>query len=523
MTAPTSDTQFALADTRSGKVRGRWREGDGVRSAAFLGIPFAQPPVGELRFAAPQPVTPWEGVRDALEYGPTPLRDDSADTLIPEPAIPGDATLNVNVFTPSPGDRGANLPVMVWIHGGGFTAGSPAGPWYDGASFNRDGVILVTMSYRLGFIGFGMVKGAPQNRAILDWLAGLRWVQDNIAAFGGDPGRVTIAGQSAGGGAVLTLLGMESAQDLFSGAISISGVIADVNKRDAHAVTKRLCRRLKVAPTREELSAVSEEKLLEAQDKALALTRPSQYVKTLTDGMEIGPLVDGVVLRRPTLRSLSEGVGADKPLLIGATDDEFSLVLLAQEPALKWVPRRALARMMGLRGERYETYLAANPDIAARGNVRFLGRFVTDTLFRTEVRKVVRDRGDAPSWVYRFTSVQPETNLAIHCIDVPFWFDCLASPGVDRLTGPRPSQQVATALHGAAVRFISTGDPGWPRWTEADERVEAFGDNLSQLGLVETTSEDEATVLQRESGTDPASVVQVTVAEGYREVVPLLS
>lgn len=205
--------------TASGPVRGAWRECRGTgqfgRSAAFKGIPFAQAPVGALRFAAPVPPEPWEDVLDAVADEPTPQRETLAEiTLIPEPSIPGESTLNVNVFTPEPSGDAA-LPVMVYFHGGGFTAGSPASPWYDGAAFNRDGVVTVSVSYRLGFDGFGWIEGAPHNRGVLDWLAALEWVQENIAAFGGDPGQITIAGQSAGGGAVLTLLGMPGAQHLF--------------------------------------------------------------------------------------------------------------------------------------------------------------------------------------------------------------------------------------------------------------------------------------------------------------------
>ena len=206
----TEIPEYALVHSPCGPVRGFWREVRGARSAAFLGIPFAQPPVGSLRFEEPQAVAPWSEVRDALDYGATPQRSDSDDSLIPEPAVPGDSTLNVNVFTPTPGDDSASLPVMVWIHGGGFTAGSPASPWYDGQSFNRDGVVTVTISYRLGFIGFGWVEGAPQNRGILDWLAALRWVQNNIAALGGGAGNATMARQAAGWGAALSLPGKVS-------------------------------------------------------------------------------------------------------------------------------------------------------------------------------------------------------------------------------------------------------------------------------------------------------------------------
>ena len=177
------DADAPEVDTAAGRVRGFWRGS----SAAFLGIPFAEPPVGDLRFAAPVPARPWSGVRDATQHGPTAQRTALSEiTLIPEPSIPGESTLNVDVYTPSP-SVGDALPVLVWVHGGGYVAGSPASPWYDGRSFNRDGVVTVCVSYRLGFDGFGWIEGAPSNRAVRDWLLALEWVQTNIAAFGGDP------------------------------------------------------------------------------------------------------------------------------------------------------------------------------------------------------------------------------------------------------------------------------------------------------------------------------------------------
>lgn len=501
-----SNPQFPIVATTRGEVRGKWRAGTESRSAAFLGVPFAQPPVGKLRFAAPQPMKHWQGVLDCLDYGPTPLRDDSGETLIPEPAIPGDSTLNVNVFTPKPGDTSADLPVMVWIHGGGYTAGSPASPWYDGAQFNRDGVVVVTISYRLGFVGFGLVKGAPANRAVLDWLAALRWVQDNIAAFGGDPDRVTIAGQSAGGAAVLTLLGMECAQDLFSQALCISGILTNISKSDALKVTRRLCRNLGVPPTVQALNAVDETELLKAQQQAATPKHLSQYVRAIHEGMEIGPVVDGELLVQPTLESLRMGVGAGKPLLIGANDDEFSIVFSGQERLMNRIPRKAIARFLGLRGEQYDSYILSNDDVAQRGTARLMGHLVTDYLFRSAVLKVLHSRQGTPTWSYRFTATQPETDLSIHCLDVPYWFDCLNQVGVERLAGDNPSQELASTLHGFAVQFISQGKPGWPRWSPIDQTVEVIGDNLPQLGF-----------------TDPDSAAtHVTVNDAYRGVRALL-
>ncbi len=159
---PTPTNEYVVVETNKGAVRGIWRN----HSAAFLGIPFAEPPYGELRFQPPEPRAPWTGVRDALEYAPTPQRKALAEiTTIPEPSIPGLDTLTVNVFTPRPSQGGPGLPVLVYIHGGGYVAGSPASPWYDGVAFNRDGVVTVTVSYRLGFDGFGWLPDAVPTAA----------------------------------------------------------------------------------------------------------------------------------------------------------------------------------------------------------------------------------------------------------------------------------------------------------------------------------------------------------------------
>ena len=198
----------------SGSVRGRTEDG----LAVFRGMPFARPPVGELRLAAPMPVEPWEGVREAVAFGPPPPQS----SVMGAPAArdtDGD-WLTVNVWSPDPG--AARLPVMVWIHGGGYVYGWSGDPLFDGAALARDGVVVVTFNYRLCAEGFGHFPGAPANRGLLDQVAALRWVQDNIAAFGGDPGRVTVFGESAGAGSIAALMAMPSATGLFHRAIAQS-------------------------------------------------------------------------------------------------------------------------------------------------------------------------------------------------------------------------------------------------------------------------------------------------------------
>ncbi len=466
-----SDADIVEVDTAAGRVRGRWREipagarGAGARSAAFLGIPFAQAPIGDLRFAAPAPVPAWEGVRDAFEFGATAQRGDPGVTLIPEPSVPGESTLNVNVFTPDP--SGAGMPVLVWIHGGGFFAGSPASPWYDGRAFNRDGIVTVSLSYRLGFDGFGWIEGAPSNRGVRDWIAGLEWVQQNIAAFGGDPAQVTIAGQSAGGGAVLTLLGMPSAQHLFRRVWSLSAALGDVMPERAQALAGRLAASAGVSADRAGFASVPEPRLLELQKASTELAIDT-IGETLDQGLGLGPVVDGDLLPRATLDSLRAGVGADKPLVLGTADDEFTMALTGAAKKLRWVPRALVLGRLGLSGATRRAYLRANADVARRGTARLAGRLLTDRMFRVNLVRTAVARGDAPTWAYRFAWPSGTFGFAEHCLDVPFFFDCLDGPAIEPLAGPNPPQELADTLHADAVGFLAGGQAPWPRWTEGE-------------------------------------------------------
>ncbi len=476
---PVSNDEFVEVETRAGTVRGRWTTEETAagetRWASFLGIPFAEPPVGNLRFMAPVPKAHWEGVRDALQYGASAQRGDSGITLIPEPSVPGESTLNVNVFTPAPKetDEGASLPVLVWIHGGGYTAGSPASPWYNGRAFNRDGVVTVTISYRLGFDGFGWMKGAPMNRGVLDWLLALEWVQENIASFGGDPDRVTIAGQSAGGGAVLTLLGMEKAQHLFSQAYSISGALADVTMADAKELGEAMAREAGIVPTRDAWCTLPEERILEIQAKTSKLSL-KQIRKFMDSGLGLGPAIDGEVITRPSTESIAAGVGADKPLLLGTTDDEFTMIFGEQEKLIRLVPKSLLLKLVGVPKDAQKAYTEDNADVAAKDNATFAGRAMTDRMFRAPTIALVKDRGAAPTWLYRFAWPSGKFGFAEHCLDVPFFFDCLDGPAVEPLAGDNPPQQLADEVHADAVCFIKDGDPGWPRYTESDPVAHVF-------------------------------------------------
>lgn len=457
--SPASDRDDPLVSTAAGRVRGFWR-GD---CATFTGIPYAAPPVGPLAFRAPRPHPAWEGVRDATQQGATPQRGGTGTTLIPEPSVSGTSTLNVNVFTPDPSASG--LPVLVYIHGGAYASGSIASPWYDGVAFARDGVVTVTLSYRIAFPGFGWVRGSEQNRGVRDWILALEWVQENIRAFGGDPSRVTLAGQSAGGGAVLTLLGIPETHHLFHAAWCMSPTMSLIGREESRALGDALAGVLGVPNTADGLGSVDAGVLSRAQVPLVAGPGGLEGLRqTVTDGLHIGPTVDGDLIDRPTLASIRGGSGREIPLVIGSADDEFTMVLDRYATYLRFVPAAPTLTVLGLGGARARAYRSDNPDV--RGTVARLGRYASDMGFRRHVRRVGDARDDANTWGYRFSWRSPARGWAFHCLDVPFFFDVLGAHGVAAVAGDHPPQALADDIHGAAVRFISSHSAPWARWPE---------------------------------------------------------
>lgn len=453
--------------TTGGPVRGLRRGA----TLAFRGIPYAAAPVGALRFAAPEPHPGWSRPRDAFTDGPTPTLGPIGDThSIPEHPIPGDERLNLNVFTPSTEPPTA-LPVQVWIHGGSFVGGAPGSAWFDGGSFARHGVVTVAISYRLGFEGFGHIPGAPDNRAVLDWLAALRWVAENIAAFGGDPGRVCVAGQSAGASATLSLLATEEAQPLFHRAVSQSAPLPDLTLTAAEQVGAHLARVCDVEHTVAGWSAISREQIVDAER---SMTRPGlwaglQALNRLLREREpvtwFGPVVGAGPVPADVLGAYAAGAGADKPLLIGATSHEFNLAAEQIEQPLARRMSPMVLTGFGMPAVRARAYPPAFPDLSG---TELLGQAITDRLFRMPVVRVGAARAKAPAtagtWIYDFRWRSPVTRLSTHCLDLPFSWDNLHAERVDRAAGDDPPQHLADQMHGALVAFLTGADPGWARY-----------------------------------------------------------
>ena len=445
-----------------GTVRGQ--VSDGV--ASFKGIPYAAPPFGPRRMRPPVRPGAWEGVRDVTAYGPTvpkPPYPRPYDELLPEPVIAGDDCLNLNVWTPDPGRVG--LPVMVWVHGGAFVNGSGAVAQYAGDCFARDGVVCVTINYRLGCEGFLFLDDISPNRGLLDQIAALEWVQENIAAFGGDPGNVTIFGESAGAMSVTTLLSMPAADGLFRRAIAQSGAGHHVLPADtARVVSAELARRLSVAPTREGFASVPVDRLVSEQaqlSQDIALNPdPSRWREVAANMMAFEPVVDGQILPARPIDGITAGNGHDVDLLVGTNRDEHRLFLVPTgvADATGDAALQLVAGALGLDATGLASYGTAASSAGDR-----LAAVLTDWFFRIPaIRLAEAHHGE--SYMYEFGWQSPLFGGrlgACHALEIGFVFDTLDAEGGQALYGSSPPAEVAAAMHKAWIDFAQSGRPGW--------------------------------------------------------------
>jgi len=376
------------------------------------------------------------------------------------------------VWTPDPATSG--LPVLVWLHGGAFIAGTPALPVYDGESWMRDGVVLVTVGYRLGIEGFVRFAGGEANVALRDQLAALRWVQEEFAAFGGDPGRVCLAGQSAGAMSLGWLLGSPHGAGLFARAISMSGGL-DLTLSDEQGarVARAVAERNGVEPTAEAMRSVPLAKVIETQASIL----PGQIDLATAEDRDPGgglvwvmPVRDGELVADDPLIAL--GAAGSVDLLAGGTSeegrlylaglpgfDEFSEAALTAFAAMATPdPQERLARY------RLERSGASPGDLAAQ--------LITDVAFHEPTTRLLERHAaldGGSTFAYSFTWRSPAIGGrlgAAHAVDLPFVFDTLDTPGVsgadDALLGVDGGPaELAARMHAAWVRFVAEGDPGW--------------------------------------------------------------
>jgi len=462
----------AVVKTRYGEVRGS--VADGVNT--FKGIPYAAPPFGTNRLRPPQPVAPWSGVRDALTYGPKspqPIYPPPVDILLPEFAVSGEDCLNLNIWS---ADLGSDAqPVMVWIPGGMFEYhGTGAAPWYDGSRFARDGIVCVTINYRVGAEGFLYFGDGIANLGLLDQVAALEWVRENIAAFGGDPGNVTIFGESAGALSVGTLLSMPRAEGLFRRAIAQSGAAHHVSSAaSARRVGQHLAEKLGVQATRQAIAAVPLDRLLAAQAELradlLAHPDPERWGGDVVATMlPWQPVVDGDVIPARPIDRIVAGAGAGIDLMVGTNTDEHR-VFLVPGGVIDQVTAEALAGAVAAYGLPVEatlaTYRAAHPGASA-GDL--LAAIQTDWYWRIPAIRLAdaHAKRTASTYMYEFAWRSPQFNGrlgACHTLEIAFVFDTLGN-GTEPLWGTDPPQQLADTMHAAWVAFATTGDCGWPKY-----------------------------------------------------------
>lgn len=450
-----------------GRVRGGWEGG----LAVFRGIPYAQPPVGALRFAAPRVAAGWDGVRDALGFGPAAPQ---SELLGGGPAEPGDDWLTVNVWTPEPAP-GSRLPVMVWIYGGGYAFGSAGRPEYDGGPLVRDGgVVLVTFNYRLGVEGFAGIDGAPANRGLLDQVAALTWVRDNVAAFGGDPDRVTVFGESAGGGSVAALLAMPRAAGLFRRAIAQSVPGPFLSAELAADIGAAIAGELGLRATVAELAEVDPALLCAAGDVVAdgIGSRGDRWGTAAHGSILFAPVVDGDVLPATPWRALAAGAGRGVDLLAGHTRDEQRLFTLLTG---------MLGRVTADQAAEAVSIFAPGPyDETDPGRLYELVR--SDWLFRMPSLHLAEAQIAGGGRAHLYELAWPAPGMggllgACHGLDVPLVFGNLTAGQPAALLGDQPSADAAdlsAEMRSAWTRFAAGGDPGWPGYDAGRRLTRVF-------------------------------------------------
>ncbi|MEW2626165.1 carboxylesterase family protein [Streptomyces sp. NPDC048106] len=451
-------TQSLVAATRSGKVRGV-EQSDGV--LVWKGVPYAAPPVGPLRFAPPQQVASWTGVRDATEFGPASLQ------IPPLPGLPGQSedSLYLNVWSPSTEGK---RPVIVWLYGGAFVAGRSNDPTYDGEHYVRRDCVLVTLNYRLAAFGSLYQPDRPGsgNLRLLDQIAALRWVRDNIAAFGGDPSSVTVMGESAGAMSLGALLGSPQARGLFRRAILQSGGPRPTHTAEFASATREAVMRSLGITDASRLMKVPAADLVDASAQAWDdphLLEPFPHV------------IDGVVLPVHPLAAVGGGVD----LMIGTCAQESELFMGSPLFAGRF---ESLARQAT--GERaWQRILQVYEDTSLPGHTTLndviSGWFVVmPSVYLAEHAH----RAGARVWQYTFDYAGASANGAWHSSDIPFTFGNFGPDdfGTPQLPDPTTARELSSKMIDSFIAFARKGTPStpalpaWPAFTSRDRACLSF-------------------------------------------------
>lgn len=463
----------------------------GVRR--FLSLPYAAPLTDERRFREPQPVTPWQDVRDATRPGPSAPQNEPVEAevdiapLMGAKIPDGPDYLTLNVYAPDGDARGR--PVMVFVHGGSFVAGSKDAPIYDGSAFARDGVVCVVINYRVGIEGFLPIPGVPTNLGLRDMIAALAWVRDHIAAFGGDPANVALFGESGGAWCIAALMTSPLAEGLFHRAICQSGhVLLSRDPPVMQRLVKRLAKRLKIRADRDGFVSLTPQQMLPAQEWVM---KPSLFLDLRNpDGYDPSfgitrfmPVHGDDVLPTPTIDALAAGAGKHVQLLIGTTSEEARLFFVPGNAMAKI--RRWMAVLMmkrALPGGRAALRAYGFDEKGAKAG-EVLTRALTDLMFRAMVRRTA-ELHHGRSHVYEFEWQSPAIGGqlgAAHAIELPFVFDTLGiASGPNGLLGEHPPQALADSIRALWIGFATDGSLPWPPFDADTRQVWSLTRNVAE-------------------------------------------
>ena len=476
----------------TGSLRGRWLG----RVARFAGIPFAEAPTGPRRFRPPVAVASWDGVRDALHFGAvSPQNPSMMDALFGgEAEVWDEDCLHLNVWTATPTETSGRRPVMVWIHGGGFEMGSGSSPLYRGESFARSGVVFVSINYRLGSLGFLELGHLDESYAgsgnvgLLDQVAALRWVRDNIAAFGGDPDDVTIFGESAGAMSVSMLMCMPDAAGLFHKVIAQSGSLAAARSPEqAVRDTEEFMAEAGVSSVAELVELPVAELLAARSRMGMArLSVPEDVIQRVGSPLAVlpfGPVADGRRVPADPLAAVAGGSAAGVPLVIGTNLEEWKLFALFSPPT---ETVDALQSRLALLTDDPEGAVAAYRSEHPEAPPSALEQAVlTDYVFRIPACALAdAQAAHAPVWQYRFDWRSPAFGGqlgAAHAVEIPFVFDLVEDHRLHVLVGPEAPAALARTMHTAWVATATDGDPTaaglhWPTMDAPDRPVLCLDD-----------------------------------------------
>ncbi|EFU6057209.1 carboxylesterase family protein [Escherichia coli] len=464
-------TPTPIVNTENGKVQG-YRTYENIN--VYKGVPYAANPfTPERRFQNPSPVQPWQGIKETITDSPVPQPGRKAS----QPLVGSTGDLTLNIWQPDITED--KLPVMVWIPGGAWIREDATEPVYDGSVFAKKGVIVVTVNYRVGVDGFMHFNQRPDNRGLADQIAALKWIQRNIANFGGDPERVTLFGQSAGAGSIAIHLGNPETKGLYKQAILQSPPVQWISQENASRITQQFTDNLGLPATPEAVATVPFKDLVQNVLKVgEQIKDPAHWGRLSLGGTAFLPVADGKMIIKNPLEDLSLNNSNHVPVLVGCTDSEFRLYLIPGGDLQKITDNdvTSIINEIGLPVTALQAY--TKNKIAADTSGDIYAQIMSDYTFRMPALTIAQILNrNKNTWFYHFSWRSPVYNGqlgASHFVDVPFTFGTIHTKEAENFIGNNPPQSLSEKMNNAWVSFAKNGNPGWPYFSDRNNKIMVF-------------------------------------------------